>query len=371
MAKKVYRDGYQNPKYSLSVRDLAIIAVLCSLGGVMSTYVKYIANMINIFFGVPFGAAQLVAGLHIFWLVLCFGLVRKLGTGTLAGFLKGVIELFTGNPHGVIIVLISGIEGTFLDLGMAAFKKKHAIYSYGISGGLAAWAEVFVFYPLYFSGMSIWIVIATSLIAFGSGVVFGGFFGTGTLELLHQSKVARIPNWQPTGASNTYSNHHGTIKTRFSRLRAKTFYIASIIFILFFAIGGLAYFITVQPMLKESSVQCEVTGAVEKPYTYDPKDFTDDELTIKTELVGSFQAEGEKEYTGVPLYVIINHSQPKQSISEIVVIGSDGYKIPFEWGRIQNDDRLILIQEDDSLRLIAGDYDLSYSVRKVMRIEVL
>ena len=163
MAKKVQQNIEQTPKYRISIRDLVIIAVLCSLGGVMSTYVKYIANMINIFFGVPFGAAQLVAGLHVFWLVLCYGLVRKFGTGTIAGSLKGVIELFTGNPHGITVVLISSVEGIFIDLGMAAFRKKHAIYSYGISAGLAAASEVFVFYPLYFPSLPVWFLLRNGL----------------------------------------------------------------------------------------------------------------------------------------------------------------------------------------------------------------
>jgi energy-coupling factor transport system substrate-specific component len=375
--KKKNNKTSPNHSYRFTVRDLVIIAVLCSLGGIMSTYVKYIANMINIGFGVPFGAAQIVAGLHVLWLILCYGLVRKFGTGTIAGLLKGVIELFTGNPHGITVVLISGIEGIFVDLGMAAFRKKHAIYSYGISAGLAAASEVFVFYPLFLPSMPIWFVIATSLLAFGSGVVFGGFFGTGTLELVHMSRVAKIPNWDAkvlmaSPKHQQKSKFKPTNETKDNillKLRRKPLYMASMVFILFFIIGGIAYYMTV-PSLLDDNLTCRVEGAVNDPYDYDPNEFEDEQVTIITDLSGSFQSEGEMEYTGVPLNIIINHSEPKNGISKVKVIASDGYSMEFDWEDVRTDNRIILIEEDEKLRLIAGDYDLSYSVKLVNRIVV-
>jgi energy-coupling factor transport system substrate-specific component len=404
MIKKVNNDRSKMKKseklkptqsYRFSVRDLVIIAILCSLGGVMSTYVKYIANIINIGFGVPFGAAQIVAGLHVLWLILCYGLVRKFGTGTLAGFLKGVIELFTGNPHGITVVLISGIEGIFVDLGMAAFRKKHAIYSYGISAGLAAASEVFVFYPLFLPSMPVWFIIATSLLAFGSGVVFGGFFGTGTLELVHMSKVVKIPNWHPKliGLDSLHqqkmpqipnsdpiepnvpneSNEPNELKVPkeniLLKMHRRPLYIASLVFIVFFIVGGVAFYLTI-PNLLDDSLTCRVEGDVNEPYDYDPKDFKNKQVTIKTDLSGSYTIEGEKEYTGVPLNLIVNHSDPKNAISKIKVIGSDGYTIEFDWENVRNDNEIILIEENEKLRLIAGDYDLSYSVKLVDRIVI-
>lgn len=370
--KGLNKNLIKKPNYRFTVRDLVIIAVLCSLGGIMSTYVKYIANLINIAFGVPFGAAQLVAGLHVFWLVLCFGLIRKIGTGTTAGFLKGVIELFSGNPHGITVVLISGIEGIFIDLGMIAFRKKHAIYSYGISAGLAAAAEVWVFYPLFLPSMPIWFLIATSSLAFGSGVVFGGFFGTGTLELLHVGKVAKIPNWQPTGVRQINVKNKISKKASKSfllKVKSKPFYIASFIFIIFFAVGGVAYYLTVPDFFADKTT-CKVEGKVENPYTYDPDDFSKYEVTIETDLSGAAIVEGMKEYTGVPLHIIINHSKPNNGVSKIWIWGNDGYRRDFDWDRVKTDNRMILIEENDTLRLIAGDYTLTDCVEQVVRIVV-
>lgn len=69
------------PKYYFSTRDLLTIAILASLGGVMSTYVGYVANVINRLVGVPFGAGQVVAGLHILWIVLILAITGKKGLG--------------------------------------------------------------------------------------------------------------------------------------------------------------------------------------------------------------------------------------------------------------------------------------------------
>ena len=376
------KEKSKSTNYYFSVRDLAIIAVLCSLGGVLSTYVKYLSNVVNIFFGMVQGPGQIMAGLHVFWIILCFGLIRKYGTGTLAGFLKGIVEFLSGNPHGELAVVISLIEGVFIDFGMILFRKKHAKYSYGISAGLGTAGEVVVMYSLTFQ-MPLWFVIATAILAFCSGLIFGGFFATGTLELLHESKVARIPGWKPK--TTKYSDKKPILAkrsskiTRLSKLRIRPFYIAIIIFLLFFSIGGTAYLVTVKPFLKGNSIiaflddenaTCEVEGEVENSFTYYPKDFTDFEISIRAELQGQVTTEPEKEYSGVPLNIIINKSRPKPTASKIKVIGGDGYTQVFYWSDVKKDNELIVIKEKNSLRLIAANYDGWYWVRDIEKLEV-
>ena len=51
--------------YYFSTRDLALIAIVSAAGGVLSTYVGYLGNLMNRAFGVPFGAGQWMAGLHV------------------------------------------------------------------------------------------------------------------------------------------------------------------------------------------------------------------------------------------------------------------------------------------------------------------
>jgi amino acid permease len=57
-------------EYYFSNRDLLVIAILSGIGGVMSTYVGYLGNLVNRLFGVPYGAGQFVSGLHVFWFTL-------------------------------------------------------------------------------------------------------------------------------------------------------------------------------------------------------------------------------------------------------------------------------------------------------------
>ena len=100
----------------INTREIATIAVLSSLGGALSTFVGYLGNIINMSLGIPFGAGQFLAGLHVFWLVLIRALVPRNTAGTFGGLLKGLIELFTGGTHGIVIVLVSLIQGMLIDV---------------------------------------------------------------------------------------------------------------------------------------------------------------------------------------------------------------------------------------------------------------
>ena len=103
-------------RYRFSTRDLVTIAILSALGGVMSVYIGYLGNMVNRVVGVPFGAGQFMAGLHLFWIVISWGLIRRTGVGTMTGLLKGVIEMLMGSTHGAVIIGVSMIQGMLFDL---------------------------------------------------------------------------------------------------------------------------------------------------------------------------------------------------------------------------------------------------------------
>jgi ABC-type thiamin/hydroxymethylpyrimidine transport system permease subunit len=143
-------------KYYFSTRDLLVIAVLAALGGVLSTYVSYLANMINHLVGVPFGAGNVVAGLHVLWLLLMIAITRKMGAGLIGGAVKGFVEFITGNPHGIVVVAISTIEGLGAETGYWPFRQ-HRTLAYMLGGGLGAFANVLVFQVLYNSYGNIWL----------------------------------------------------------------------------------------------------------------------------------------------------------------------------------------------------------------------
>ena len=98
--------------YYFSTRDLVLIAATSAAGGVLSSYVGYLGNLMNRLFGVPFGAGQFMAGLHVFWFVLARAIIGRTGAGTLTGLLKGLVEFFAGSTHGAVVVLVSVVEGS-------------------------------------------------------------------------------------------------------------------------------------------------------------------------------------------------------------------------------------------------------------------
>ncbi len=83
------------------LQDLVLIALLSAIGGVLSTYIGYLGNLINRLFGVPFGAGQLIAGVHVLWALLARAIIRKFGSGALTGLIKGIVEFLSGGTHGL------------------------------------------------------------------------------------------------------------------------------------------------------------------------------------------------------------------------------------------------------------------------------
>ncbi|MFW9986407.1 MAG: ECF transporter S component, partial [Candidatus Odinarchaeota archaeon] len=68
--------------YYFTTRDLVTIAVLSALGGALSTFVGYLGLLLNTAIGTPFGAGQFLSGLHVFWIILAAGLIRKVWVAT-------------------------------------------------------------------------------------------------------------------------------------------------------------------------------------------------------------------------------------------------------------------------------------------------
>ena len=131
-------------RYYFSTRDLLMMAALAALGGVTGTYISAAGRVVQSFVGIP-GAMQWAAGLHVLWLTLAVGLTGKPGAGTVTGIVKGVVELLTGNPHGLLVLLIDVIAGILVDVGFLPFRDKDRMPGYLLAGGLASFSNVIVF----------------------------------------------------------------------------------------------------------------------------------------------------------------------------------------------------------------------------------
>jgi ABC-type thiamin/hydroxymethylpyrimidine transport system permease subunit len=347
-------------RYYLSNRELLVIAVLSGIGGVMSTYVGYLGNLLNRIFAVPFGAGQFASGLHVFWFILAAGLVRKPGAATATGLLKGVIELFTGSTHGVAIILVSFVQGLLVDL-VLLFARRRNLGSYMLAGGAAAASNVIVFQFLYFSGAPLTYLLFIGCLAFVSGILLAGSFGHSVLEVVLEARPLRIF----TGDGETAAP--GVQRGKESHLTCKL--MVTSLLILLLAGGAVYYFVAVfQPPW--AGPTCRVEGAVERPLSFSLGHFAAHETTITAELRGQVSYAPPQEYTGIPLRIILQEAAPQESAGKLTVMATDGYMVEFPLEDVLNDDQMLLIREGDTLRLVAGNYEGGYWVRMVNRILV-
>lgn len=349
-----------NKKYYLSNRDLLVIAVLSGIGGVMSTYVGYLGNLLNRVFGVPFGAGQFVSGLHVFWIILAAGLVRKPGAATAAGLLKGVIEVLTGSSHGVSIILVSLVQGLLVDMVLLVVRR-HSLAGYMLAGGVAAASNVFVFQLLYFSGAPMAYIFFIALLAFISGILLAGSFGHSVLEIVMQARPFRIAA-AAGGAAPAAATATGVARQGIGLPRFKL--VLTVLLVVVFTGGALYYFAAVfePPWV---GPRCRVEGLVEKPLSFQLARFQEYETTITAELVGEITYIPPREYTGIPVYIILQQAGPLPGAETLVVTATDGYMVEFALREVLADKQMVLINENDTLRLIAGNYPGGHWVKMV------
>lgn len=101
--------------YYFSTKDLLFIAGFSAIGGVASTYINMIGDFFQSLLGFA-GTTQWAAGLHIVWILLAVGIVKKPGAAVLVGTLKGVVEFLSGNTHGVLVLIVDIAAGLIVEL---------------------------------------------------------------------------------------------------------------------------------------------------------------------------------------------------------------------------------------------------------------
>jgi len=351
-------EGTDRPKYYLSTRDLVTVAVLASLGGAMSVYVGYLGNLVNRMLGVPFGAGQFMAGLHVLWIILAIGITRKKGTGTLTGLVKGMVELFMGSTHGVAIVLVSLLQGAAADAVLFSdrTKENRGPVAYSTAGGLASALNVVVFWGLYLGGAPLVLMLMLMMLAFASGIIFGGWASLqimGSLELsgmlVPTSRMGKKP-----GPSQ----------------RKKAATVAVTLVFLGSLTGGAVYyyFYIYVPPTKQG---VDITGDLEHGFVFVYDVWEDKEVTIVAELEGSVTHIAPRNYTGVPLNLLIEEASPLEGATTVTVTAKDGYEVDFELADVMDDDEIIISLEDDNeYRIIAANYVGGCWVELVSNIDI-
>jgi len=348
-------------EYFLSTKDLVTIAILSALGGGLSVYVGYLGNLINRVVGVPFGAGQFMAGLHVIWIVLAVGITKKKGVGTATSLLKGVVELFLGGTHGVVIVVVSLIQGLLIDtvLFKDSTKEKRGLIPYCFAGGISAASNVFVFQAFFFAGIPIILIMMLGMLAFASGVIFGGYISLQMMDSLEQGGLIYSSIGEKKDTDKPIYIRYGSV-------------IITVIFLISFTVGGVYYFHNVYEPPGSESIG--VTGEVDNEYDFVYDDFQEHEKVVLAELEGSVTYEPPRNYTGIPLNVVIDHAEPGKGTSEIRVIATDGYDRDFDLEGVMNDDEVIISYDDGEYRLVVDSRKEGYTgsdwVQDISRIEV-
>ncbi len=347
---------------SISTRDIVTIAILASLGGALSTFVGYLGNLINLSLGVPFGAGQFMAGLHVFWLVLIRAIVPKRGVGTAGGLLKGMIEMFTGSTHGIVIVVVSLIQGFVVDIGAAAAGSAEkpvdsSRITWWIAAGVASATNVIVLQLFYFTGAPFLYIFVISILALCSGIIFAGYFAWETLEFLND-----------TGTISGFQSIKPAIENRTPK---SVVYrnLPAIAFVLFLTVGSLYYTTNIANVFADP-YSCEVAGLVDNPFSFTLEDFPGSQVTIEAELIGAYTHIPPTNYTGVLLSTILQQASVQTGAVGIQIIARDGYSISLDIADVMTDSHLLLSKSDDGLWLIADNYDGSMWVRQVITLQV-
>jgi len=336
----------RSDKFYFTTRDLLMMAALAALGGVTSTYVNAFGDLVQSVLHMP-GATQWAAGLHVLWIALAMGLVSKPGTGTLTGILKGVVELLSGNTHGVLVLLIDVIAGLLVDLGVLAFKRKDGWPAFTLAGGLAAASNVMVFQ--LFAGLPMNTLTAGALalisgVAFLSGVVFAGILGWMLLNALRRAGVVR---------------DRGPVTASPSATRIAV--VAAVVLA-----GALFAYLRLSLRGPET---VRVEGAVASPYAY-PEEHADIEaISVETTL-----RDVTSQYAGIPLRELVARADPEPTAAMVLITATDGYAFFVTLEEMQaNEDIVLTVQGrgKDTAYNVVGPESSKAWVRNVAHLTVV
>lgn len=328
-------------RYYFSTRDLLLMAALAALGGVASTYINAVGDFFQSLLGFA-GTTQWAAGLHVTWLILARGLVRKPGAGTVAGLLKGGVELLSGNTHGVLVVLVDIVAGLLVDLGFLPFRRPDRLPAYALAGGLAAASNVLVFqlFAALPSDVLAYLGIVGA-VAMASGVLLGGLLGYLLVNSLRRAGVVR--DQRPAAPP--------------SRRVYLAFFAAA-----FLIAVGLGLFLHLT-MRGPGTVRLD--GAVAAPYDYPRQHGDVAPLTAEATM-----REVTATYTGVPLRELIARARPEGSAALVLVRGADGYAFFLSMAEVQENGRLLLVPKGNDGYDLVGAANSKAWVRDLVRVTV-
>ena len=329
-----------------STRDLLLMAALAALGGVASTYINAVGDLLQSALGFA-GTSQWAAGLHSVWIVLAVGLTRKLGAGTVTGLLKGGVELLTGNTHGLLVVLVDLVAGVVVDLGFLPFRRKDSLPAYVTAGGLAAASNVFVFQlfaSLPADVLSYGVLALVGGMALLSGAVFSGILGFVLTNALRRAGV--VKDQPPVSVG---------------RRAVPLFVVLALLLV-----TASTLFLR-QALRGPASIH--FGGAVAAPFDF-PSEHGDVTPVTKEGTLRDVTAR----YTGVPLRDLLQRAQPQSGAALVLIQASDGYSFFVGMDEVSDNPSLLLVAQGkgtDASYSLVGPRNSKAWVRGVRDITVM
>jgi DMSO/TMAO reductase YedYZ molybdopterin-dependent catalytic subunit len=120
----------------------------------------------------------------------------------------------------------------------------------------------------------------------------------------------------------------------------------------------------------QKALKFDIKGQVDKPGAYDLNSYKDRFVTINAKLDGDVTHLPAQDYTGVPLRAVLSDAGVKSGATKVVISASDGYSQAFELSNVTANDNVILIDDNETVRVVAKGYEGGMWVRYVTTLEV-
>jgi energy-coupling factor transport system substrate-specific component len=310
------RDLDKKETHYFSTRDLMMMAALAAVGGITSTYVNMIGDFFQSFLGFA-GTTQWAAGLHIIWLMLAASMIRKPGAATTAGVIKGIVEFLTGNTHGLIVLIVNITAGLIIDLILIGNKQKKLNFSFYLAAGVSSASNIIVFQ--FFAAipsdvLTLIAILSTSMVSFGSGVVFGGLIVRTLLTAIEKAGI-----------------YHPEKSTLINKKKSAFYLISAVSIMIIIAL------VLIISLGSSNFQNVRITGEVNAPYEFSVSDTEIELLEISEEHNGV-----ARDYIGCALIDIVNKAEPKIENGLILIKASDGYSYFVSYTEALGNDHLIL-----------------------------
>jgi hypothetical protein len=179
-----FKDTYRETGYSskdskrLTTLDLIYSAIIGVLGGIISSLVPF--SLLMKWY--PFvGGTQLISGHHVIWGAIVYGLTKNKKNIILTMVSKGILEFLLGDPWGLLILIVNGMEGVLLLLGFYIMEKigeGESKLGWGIAGALGNFFQAPFFWIISQRWHLHWSLWALAFIfALISGILITGVLG--------------------------------------------------------------------------------------------------------------------------------------------------------------------------------------------------